>query len=282
MDPQQRLLLEVGWEALENAGVAPDSLMGSKTGVFVGIIVSDYGFMVLSQDAADIDGYLATGISLNSASGRLAYLLGLHGPVLSIDTACSSSLVAIHQACQSIRNGECQMALAGGVNLILTPNPSINLSKAKMLSPSGHCKTFDAEADGFVRGEGCGIIILKPLSTAVADGDNILAVIKGTAINHDGRTSGFTVPNGPAQQAVIQQELQNSNLSPEAIRYIEAQGTATSLGDPIEAKALGAVFGATERTDPLLIGSVKDNVGHLEGGAGVAGVIKTVLALPYN
>src|SRR5688572_22261293 len=207
MDPQQRLLLEVCWEALEHAGIAADGLSGSKTGVFVGIAASDYVDLVKAGDVARIDSHLASGAAHSIASGRLSYLLGLHGPAISIDTACSSSLVAVHLARQSLHAGDCRMAIAAGVNLIVTPDNGIAFSKSRMLSADGRCKTFDADADGFGRGEGFGVIVLKRLSDATADGDQILAVIPGSALNQDGPSSGLTAPNGPAQEAVIREAL---------------------------------------------------------------------------
>lgn len=279
LDPQQRLLLEVSWEALERAGIAPDRLTGSQTGVFVGICGNDYWHRLLSKKTSEIDAYLATGNAHSMASGRLSYILGLTGPSMSVDTACSSSLVAVHMATSSLRNRECDLAIASGVNRILLPEVSINFSKARMLTPGKYCKTFDAAADGFVRAEGCGAIVLKRLSDAVADGNNILAVILGSAVNHDGRSSGLTVPNGPAQQAVIRQALERSNIKPHQVSYIETHGTGTALGDPIEVGALGAVFGQKRSTPPLIIGSVKTNIGHLEAAAGIASLIKVVLAL---
>ena len=273
MDPQQRLLLEVAWEALENAGQAPNKLSGSRTGIYLGISNSDY-FRVLLADTEKIDPYVTTGNAFSVAGGRLSYLLGLHGPNLSIDTACSSSLVAVHLACHSLRNGECRMALAGGVNLMLTPEININFSKAQMMSPDGRCKTFDARADGYVRGEGGAMIVLKRLSDALADGDHILALIRGTAVNHDGRSGGLTAPNGPAQEAVIREALANSGIEPAQVDYVETHGTGTSLGDPIEVRALGAALAeGRDKDHPLMIGSVKTNIGHTEAVAGLAGQI---------
>ncbi|EGJ31034.1 polyketide synthase module, partial [Moorena producens 3L] len=280
LDPQQRLLLEVSWEALERSGINPQQLTGTSTGVFVGICGSDYTQKILTQGLEQIDAYLGTGNSHSTASGRISYLLGLKGPSLAVDTACSSSLVSIHLATTSLRNRECDLALAGGVNALISPEFSINFSKAGMLSPDGRCKTFDATADGFVRSEGCGMVVLKRLSDAVAHGDNILAVIRGTAINQDGDTSGLTVPNGPSQQAVIRQALENGGVDPASISYIEAHGTGTSLGDPIEVGAIGTVFGKTHSQEqPVIIGSAKTNIGHLEGAAGIAGLMKVVLQL---
>lgn len=279
LDPQQRLLLEVTWETLEHA-VLPPTALPKRTGVFIGIGTNEYLHHLLQRGADQIDAYLDMGNAFSTASGRLSYLLGIHGPCFSLDTACSSSLVAVHLACQSLRRGECDAALSGGVALMLSPAYTINLSKARMLSPEGRCKTFDAAADGYVRGEGCGMVLLKRLSDAEANGDNILAVIRGTAINQDGRTSGLTVPNGPAQQDVIHQALADGGLQPAQIGYIEAHGTGTFLGDPIEMGALGAVFGT--RQDRLYVGSLKTNMGHLEASAGVAGLIKTIMTVQHG
>jgi acyl transferase domain-containing protein/SAM-dependent methyltransferase len=281
MDPQQRLALEVAWEAIENSAQPFDRLPGSATGVFLGIGTSDYLQLHTKLNDPDrIDAYLATGNSHSVAAGRLSYVLGLHGPSLSVDTACSSSLVAVHLACQSLRAGDCRMALAGGVNAILWVDNTVSLSKAHMLAPDGRCKTFDASADGFVRAEGCGIVVLKRLSDAQADGDRIVSVILGSACNQDGRSSGLTAPNGPSQEAVIRQALHRARLDPADIGYVEAHGTGTSLGDPIEVQALGNVLCKDRRAgDSLIIGSVKTNIGHLEAAAGVAGLIKAALCV---
>ncbi|MEP6491995.1 MAG: beta-ketoacyl synthase N-terminal-like domain-containing protein [bacterium] len=284
MDPQQRVLLEVTWEAFQHAGLAADSLAGSATGVFVGIGPNDYfQLYVLRGEATEIDAYLATGNAHSVASGRISYLLGLHGPSISVDTACSSSLVAVHLACESIRSGSCTTAVAGGVGILLGEQNYISLSKARMMALNGRCKTFDAGADGFVRSEGCGMVVLKRLSDAQRDGDRVLAVIRGSAVNQDGRSNGITAPNGPAQQAVIRAAHANAGTSPPAVSYVEAHGTGTVLGDPIEVESLAAVLGAG-RSDgqPLLVGSVKTNIGHTEAAAGVAGLIKTVLALHHR
>jgi acyl transferase domain-containing protein/SAM-dependent methyltransferase len=282
IDPQQRLLMETTWEALENAGQSPDRLFGSSTGVFVGISHSDYLHLIF-QDINQIDVYSTTGSALSIAGGRLSYILGLQGPNICIDTACSSSLVAVHLAVQSLRLGESDVALAGGVGLILMPEITVNFSKSQMMAADGRCKTFDAAADGYVRGEGCGMIVLKRLSDALADGDHILAVIRGSAINQDGRSGGMTAPNGPSQESVISAALANARVKPEDVTYIEAHGTGTSLGDPIEVQALGAVFGAAHSADnPLMLGSVKTNVGHLEAAAGIAGLLKVVAALQHH
>jgi acyl transferase domain-containing protein len=284
LDPQQRLLLEVSWEALEHGGYAPDRLQGSRTGVFVGISSSDYGQQQIKLgDARHFNAYFGTGTAPSVAAGRLSYSLGLEGPSLSVDTACSSSLVAVHLACQSLRNGESDMAIAGGVSVLLAPEINVALSRARMLSPGGRCRTFDASADGYVRSEGCGLLILKRLSAAVTDGDRVLAVIRGSAINQDGRSGGLTVPNGPSQQELIREALRRAQVQPADVSYVEAHGTGTSLGDPIEAHALGAVFArGRDAAQPLLVGSVKTNLGHLEASAGIAGLIKTVLALQHQ
>ncbi|MDZ7269350.1 MAG: SDR family NAD(P)-dependent oxidoreductase [candidate division KSB1 bacterium] len=284
MDPQHRLLLQVVWEALEHAGQAPDKLHGSNTGVFVGITTNEYlqlHYKVI--EAAQINAYLVSNNVSNVASGRIAFHLGLHGPAISVDTACSSSLVATYLACQSLRSRECDMAIVGGVNVILSPETLISFSKWGMMSPSGRCRTFDAGADGFVRSEGCGAVILKRLSDALANNDNILAVIRGVAANQDGPSSGISVPNGPAQEAVIRRALANAGIAPALVGYVETHGTGTTLGDPIEVEALGAVYReGRSRDNPLRIGAVKTNLGHMESASGLAGLIKTVLVLQHE
>jgi acyl transferase domain-containing protein len=284
MDPQQRLLLEVSSEALERAGQAPDRLQGSRTGVFVGICSNDYarinGF---ADDPGRVNAYSASGVAHSVAAGRISYVLGLQGPSVAVDTACSSSLVALHLACQSLRLRESRMALAAGVHVMLSPSNTIVFCKSKMMSPEGRCKTFGDSADGFVLGEGCGVLVLKRLSDAQADGDPILALIRGSAINQDGASSGLTVPNGPSQEAVIAEALSRAGLSPADVDYVEAHGTGTSLGDPIEVSALGNAFGAGRPTDrPLIIGSAKSNLGHLEAAAGITGTIKLILSLQHE
>ena len=279
MDPQQRLLLEVAWHALEDAGYAPAALAGSRTGVYLGIANGDYGRALFAHPEA-IDAYFSTGNAFSVASGRLSYFLGVHGPSVSVDTACSSSLVALHLACQGLRLGECDRALVGGVNLILTPEMNIDFSKARMMAPDGRCKTFDAAADGYVRGEGCCVVVLRRLADALAGGDRVLAVVRGSAVNQDGRSGGLTAPNGPAQEAVLRAALEAAEVPARAVGYVEAHGTGTSLGDPIEVGALGAVFASgRDAGRPLLVGSVKTNVGHLEAAAGLAGLAKVVLGL---
>ena len=278
LDPQQRLILETSWEALERAGQMPERLAGTKAGVFIGITANDYA--QLSDDLGRYDAYFNSGNSLNVAAGRVSYTLGFTGPSLAVDTACSSSLTAVHLACQSLKQRECRLALAGGVNLMLLAENFVALSQAGMLSSDGHCKTFDASANGYVRGEGCGMVVLKRLSDALADKDTILAVIRGSAVNQDGASGGLTVPNGISQQAVIEQALANAKVSPDLINYVEAHGTGTPLGDPIEVNALASVFASSHNTEnPLFIGSVKTNIGHLESAAGIAGLIKLVLSL---
>ena len=283
MDPQQRLLLEVACEALEDAGIPTQAIRGTQTAVFVGLTAYDY-MVTLSGglQPEDLDAYIPTGNAANFAAGRLAYFLGARGPAVVVDTACSSSLTAIHLACQSLRSHESDAAMVGGTNLLLNPGTSIACSRWGMLSPDGQCKTFDAGADGYVRSEGCGVVVLKRLADAQRDGNRVLAVVRGSAVNQDGASSGVTVPNGPAQQALLRQALAAAKLQPADIDYVEAHGTGTPLGDPIELEALSKVF--AERTDsqPLILGSVKTNLGHLEAAAGVAGFIKTVLAVRHG
>jgi acyl transferase domain-containing protein len=277
MDPQHRLILEIVWEALEDAGIPPSSLSGSNTGVFMGICSNDYAWKLVKQDASKIDIYLGSGNAYSPASGRVSYLLDIHGPSLAIDTACSSSLTSTHVAINSIRMGECDMAIVGGIQRYLSPEYWVNLCKSRILSPDGLCKSFSDEANGYVRGEGCGVIILKRLSQAQADHDKIHAIIPGSATRQDGKTSGLTVPNGASQQAAIKLALKNANLTIDDIDYIEAHGTGTPIGDPIEMNAIGNLF--KSRKKDLLVGTVKSNIGHLEGSAGLAGLIKVVLAL---
>lgn len=284
MDPQQRLLLEVSWESLENAGIVPSSLNETATGVFVGVTSSDYGLLQADSDRRnESNPYFNTGTPLNACAGRISYVLGLQGPSMAVDTACSSSLTAIHLACTSLRAKDCDIALTGGVNLMLSPLLNVTLSEAGMMSPQGMCKTFSEEADGYVRGEGCGIVVLKRLSDAIASKDNILAVIRATGVNQDGASSGFTVPNGLAQQKLINKTLEKAGIQPHEIDYIEAHGTGTPLGDPIEAQSLGITIGKADQRDrPLLVGSVKSNIGHLESAAGVLGLIKLIKALEHK
>ena len=282
MDPQQRWLLEVAWEALEDGGQVPEALAGSKIGVFVGISSSDYYDLQL-RDRNSINAYTNLGGVYALAANRISYTLNATGPSLAIDTACSSALVAVHLACQSLWTGESTMALAGGVNAILRPELSIGFSQATMLSVDGRCHTFDARANGYVRGEGAGIVVLKPLSGALADRDPIYALIRGSAANQDGRTNGITVPNGDAQQAALREAYQQAKVLPEQVQYVEAHGTGTAVGDPIEANALGAVLGQNRIPGAACwVGSVKTNIGHLESASGIAGLIKVALCLKHG
>lgn len=279
LDPQHRLLLEVSWEALEDARLVPSKLADSQTGVFVGICTNEYGAM---QDPATFNAYSNIGNASSIASNRLSYFFNFHGPSLSVDTACSSSLVAMHLACESLWRGECSMALAGGVSMHLNPKLSIGFCKAQMLSSSGRCHTFDAEADGYVRGEGAGMVILKPLSQALAENDPIYAVIRATGINQDGRTPALPYPSREAQEALLRKVYTEAGVFPEQVHYVEAHGTGT-VGDVVETQALGTVLGASRAKGQWLrIGSVKTNIGHLEGASGMAGLIKTVLALKHR
>lgn len=282
MDPQQRILMEVVWEALESAGIPADQLSGSKTGVYVGISNSDYSLVQLRESSGDyvaIDAYAGTGNALSIAANRISFAFDLIGPSIAVDTACSSSLVALNLAVQGLRRGEADLAVVGGVNLILSPELTITFSQARMMAADGRCKTFDAAADGYVRGEGCGVVVLKRLADAMQAGDHILAVVHGTAVNQDGRSNGLTAPNGLAQQQVIQAALLDAGVNPGGIDYVEAHGTGTILGDPIEIRALGAVLRERTKEQPCLVGSVKTNIGHTEAAAGVAGLIKVVLSL---
>ena len=281
LDPQQRMLLETSWEALEHAGLDPTRLRGSRTGVYGGVCGHDYEALVAApgRDPAH-NLYRATGVTASTAVGRVAFALGLEGPAITVDTACSSSLVAVHQAAAALRSGEADLALAGGVNAILTSPATRIFADAGMLAADGRCKTFDSAADGFVRGEGCGMVVLKRLSDAEASRDRILGVILGSAVNQDGASAGLTVPNGPAQERVIDEALSRAAIDPAHVDYLEAHGTGTELGDPVEVEAAAAVYcRGREPERPLLLGSVKTNVGHLEGAAGVAGLIKVLLAM---
>lgn len=284
MDPQQRLLLEVCWETFEDAGVVPESLAGGRTGVFVGACSQDYGgLQVAPSELEGMGAHSATGTFMSILSNRLSYTFDLRGPSMTIDTACSSSLVAVHLACESLRRGESDLAIAGGVNVMLTPQFAIALSQAAMLSPDARSKAFDAAANGYVRGEGAGAVVLKPLSRALLDGDRVYAVIRGSAVNQDGRTQGITVPNGAAQAANFRVALAEAGVSPADVGYVEAHGTGTPVGDPIEANALGNVLApGREPERRAFIGSIKTNVGHLEAGAGVAGLIKAALSVYHR
>ncbi len=281
MAPQQRLELETAWHAFEDAGIAPPSLRETKTGVFLGVCNNDYGRMLFAHPER-IDPHFGSGNASGVVAGRVSYFLGLQGPSMAIDTACSSSLVALHLAVQSLRSGESDLAIAGGINLILSPEMNINFSKAHMMAPDGRCKTFDASADGYVRGEGCGIVVLRRLRDC-SSADRVLAVVRGSAVNQDGRSGGLTAPNGPSQEAVIRAAIAAAGVEPAQVGYVEAHGTGTALGDPIEVQALAAALGAGRAASrPVAIGSIKTNLGHLEAAAGIAGVLKVALALRHR
>ena len=281
MDPQQRLLLCVAWEALEDAQIPPDSLRESETGVYVGLMTNDYARLSVENETALHEGlYLGGGTGISFPAGRLSYTLGAQGPSMVVATACSSSLVAAHLAANALRAGECSLALAGGVNLMLSPEPTVMLSRMRALSADGRCKSFAAGADGYGRGEGCGMVVLERLSDAQRLGHRVYAVLLGSATNHDGPSGGLTIPNGPAQEKVIRKALAAAGVSPATVAYVETHGTGTALGDPIEARALAHVW--SDAGAKLAIGSVKSNIGHAEAAAGIAGVIKTALSLHHG
>jgi len=281
LDPQQRLLLETTWHALEHSGIEASGLNETETGVFIGISQSDYAQLLIDQEDHS-NFYQITGNALNVAAGRIAFILGLQGPTMAIDTACSSSLVALHEACRSLENHECTLAIAGGVNVLLNPKTFEILTQGNMLSIDSYCKTFDKDANGYVRGEGCGVVILKRLSDAISAQDTIYAVIKGSAINQDGASSGLTVPNGLAQEKVMTKALAHAGIEGNSVDYIEAHGTGTHLGDPIEMRAIQTIYGHNRHNNPLVISTVKTHIGHLESAAGIAGLIKTILMLQHE
>lgn len=283
MDPQQRLFLETAWHALEHAGIPRAEIAGTDAAVFIGVHTHSTDYQAMQFGSLDrVDSYSASGTAHEMISARLAYWLDLHGPSMAVNTACSSSLAAVHLACRALQAGESSLAIVGGVNLLLKPTSTVAAAQLDLLSPDGRCKTFDASADGMGRGEGCGVVVLKGLTAARRDGDRILAVIRGSAMNQDGKTNGLTAPNGLAQRRVLRQALADADLEPWQISYVEAHGTGTTLGDPIEVEALAEVLEDRRRTAPCTLGAVKANIGHLEGAAGIAGLIKTVLAFQHR
>nr|BBJ56219.1 hypothetical protein SAVMC3_88480 [Streptomyces avermitilis] len=287
MDPQQRLMLEVVWSAIEDAGYRPTELAGKRVGVFVAATNSDY-LEVQRAAGRGTEGHTITGAALSIIPNRISYLLDLRGPSIAVDTACSGSLTAVHQACAALRDGTCDVAIAGGVSLILSPAVYEALSAGEMLSPDGRCKTFDSRADGYVRGEGAGVVLLKPNGPAQRDGDAVHAVIKAVAVNHGGRTTSLTAPNPDAQADLLVEAYRAADVPPETVGYIEAHGTGTALGDPIETTGLSTAFRrlraerGTQAAPGCAIGSVKTNIGHLEAAAGIAGLFKVVLALQHG
>nr|MDQ3935742.1 polyketide synthase [Actinomycetota bacterium] len=283
MDPQQRLVLELSWEALEDAGMVPGDLRGSRTGTFVGAMSNDYGDLIRRRGAAALTRHALTGANRGIIANRVSHFLGLRGPSLSVDAAQSSALVAVHLACESLRSGESTLALAGGVNLNISLESAIGVHELGALSPDGRCFTFDSRANGFVRGEGGGVVALKLLEAAIADGDSIHCVIRGSAVNNDGGGDGLTAPNRDGQEEVLRLAYRSAAVEPADVQYVELHGTGTPLGDQVEAAALGSVLGAARGgRDPLLVGSAKTNVGHLEGAAGIAGLIKAILCIEHG
>ena len=281
VDPQQRLLLEVGYEAIQRAGWTPEAI-GESTGVFVGWMHNDYQNEA-SDSFLNLNPYIATGAAGSFLCGRLAYYLGLQGPSIAVDTACSSSLVALHLAIQSLQRHDCDQALVGGVNAICSPTTNILTCRIKALSPTGQSRAFDAAADGYLRGEGCGVVTLRRLSDAEKNGDSILGIIRGSAVGHNGFSSGLTAPNPKSQTKVIRQALERANIDPDQVAYLEAHGTGTELGDPIEIQAAAAALAQDRPSEnPLLVGSVKTNIGHLEAASGMAGLIKVLLSIQHN
>ncbi|MFF9819620.1 type I polyketide synthase, partial [Streptomyces sp. NPDC014006] len=280
MDPQQRLMLELSWEAFEDAGIPLRQVRGSRTGVFVGAIANDYAVLLNRQGLSAVTQHSLTGTQRAIIANRVSYTLGLRGPSLAVDTAQSSGLVAVHQACEALRSGGCELAVAGAVNLNIVPESALAADSFGGLSPDGRCYTFDARANGYVRGEGGGAVLLKPLGRALADGDTIYCVIRGGAVNNDGATDGLTAPSAAAQSEVLRLAYDQASINPADVQYVELHGTGTALGDPVEASALGSVLGtAPGRRLPLTVGSAKTNVGHLEGAAGMVGLLKTALSL---
>ncbi|WP_234332332.1 type I polyketide synthase, partial [Streptomyces sp. NRRL F-5650] len=279
MDPQQRLALELGWELLENGGITPESMAALSAGVFVGAMNDDYATLTRQRSSQAVSHHTLAGLQRSMIANRLSYLLGLNGPSLTVDSGQSSSLVAVHMACQSLRAGECDVALAGGVNLNLSFDGTLTVSRFGGLSPDGRCYTFDSRANGYVRGEGGGFVLLKPLAQALRDGDHIHGVLRGSAVNNGGGDS-LTAPSRQAQEDVLRRAYTAAGVRPEDIQYVELHGTGTAVGDPIEAAALGAVLGSARPADaPLKVGSIKTNVGHLEGAAGIVGLLKVLLSL---